>query len=635
MDDNEKLTDDNLVVFGGAVKALGNGRVGGYLVRYSSPDQVDLEGDYFDASTDYGDADKTAVYYDHGLDDTLGLKMLGEGAAPLERQDAGVWIEHQLDVRDEYEAAIYRLAEKGKLGWSSGTASHLTKRKKIKDGSYHITRWPLGLDASLTPTPADPWNTAMPLKAWAEATKSARLEVRSQEDAGDSPGASSTSTTAAEGVTVNVTVVNERPTERAAAKSGNSTTEVLTMSEKETAPVTEDAWEEKFESVMAGKMAEIQGALSDQLTEALNRLSNAPALKDAGYVSPDSEDRDHTEAKSFGDFLLAIKNKNTKRLQTVYRPTPAQIKALGEQSGTSGGYLVPSEYEARLMAMAQESAVVRPRATVMPVGTNSGELPALDQTVAPTAGKGQSGFTGGVRAYWTKEAGTLTSTDPLFTMIEYNINKIAGYTKVSNEMVADSAITVETLLSKLFGMAVAAVEDYAFLRGTGAGEPLGILAAPCTIAITTNTDNQFMTEDCMAMLARFWPTPGSSNILWILQRALIPDLYVYHTVAVAGMDAIQPTQGLPTQLLGYPIVFSEHMPAANTDDAILADLSAYLIFDRQGMQIAYSDDYAFITDEATWRFTKRLDGQPWLKGPIYLADPGGATTVSPFLYHDD
>ena len=139
------------------------------------------------------------------------------------------------------------------------------------------------------------------------------------------------------------------------------------------------------------------------------------------------------------------------------------------------------------------------------------------------------------------------------------------------------------------------------------------------------------------MLARFWQTPGSTSIRWILTRGLMPDLHTYFdTQAGGGVDLVQPREAVPNQILGLPIVYSEHVPVADSaGDAILADLAAYLIFDRQGMQIAYSEHSAFLTDQGTWRFTKRLDGQPWLKGPIYLADPGGATTVSPFLYHND
>ena len=622
--------DEQLIFHGGAVKALGDGKVGGYLVRFTTEDEPDLEGEFFDIKTDFGLVDRSTVYYNHGVDPKLGGKRMGDIAA-LGLDDVGVWIEHQLDERNEYEQAVYQLAEAGKLGWSSGTAGHLVEREE-QGKAIHITKWPLGLDASYTPTPADPGNRAMPLKTWAESAKNLEMPLETEPAGQENPQEGDVSGVTIKAESVNVTINQSTPEEEA-------TTEVKTMAEeKETPKVDWDSYQEKTESMIEGKMADMEGKfskqISDQLTGFLDKISSSPAMKDAGYVSPDSEGKEHEERKSFGDYLLAIKNGNKTRLAEVYGSTKA-AKALGEQSGTTGGYLVPTSYEARLLQMAQEAAVIRPLATVIPVPTNTGEIPALNQSTAPTAGKGYSAFAGGVCAYWTAEAGSITSTDPAFRMVEYNINKLAGYTKVSNELLADSALALESILVNLFGRAVAAKEDYAFLRGTGAGEPLGILAAPCTIAVTTNTNDAFMTEDCMAMLAQFWPQPGSSSIRWILNRGLIPDLYLYHTVVTGGTDAVQPTQSLPTQLVGYPIVYSEHMPVANTDDAILADLSAYVIFDRQGMQISYSEHSAFLTDEGVWRFTKRLDGMPWLDDDITLADPGGATTVSPFLYHND
>jgi len=165
---------------GPAVKALGGGKVGGYLVRFTNADEPDLEGEYFDARTWYGDVSTSPVYFNHGLDSTLGLRMLGSGA--LSAKDAGVWIEAQLALRDEYEKAVYQLAESGKLGWSSGTASHLIQREE-EEKAIHISRWPLGLDASLTVTPADPGNRALPLKQWAESLKSLQVEPQEAEDA--------------------------------------------------------------------------------------------------------------------------------------------------------------------------------------------------------------------------------------------------------------------------------------------------------------------------------------------------------------------------------------------------------------------------------------------------------------------
>lgn len=148
----------------GTVKALGNGRIGGYLVLFSGDDDPDLTGDYFTKSTQFGidPGDPLPVYYQHGMDDRLGRRRLGK--AVLQRvDDVGVWIEAQLQMRDEYEKAVYDMIEAGKLGWSSGAASHLVDRRKSAK-SYEITYWQLA-EASLTPTPAEPRTSAAVIKA--------------------------------------------------------------------------------------------------------------------------------------------------------------------------------------------------------------------------------------------------------------------------------------------------------------------------------------------------------------------------------------------------------------------------------------------------------------------------------------
>ena len=163
------MTDQ--IYFGTAVKDLGNGKVGGYLVVFGSPTDPDLTGDYFTKSTDFDleRSNKTTIYYNHALDGTMKSRKLGTGE--LKVDDVGVFVEAQLELRDEYEKAIYGMAQKGKLGWSSGTASHLVERES-KGSAFWIKAWALGLDASLTPTPAEPKTLAIPLKSWATECKS-------------------------------------------------------------------------------------------------------------------------------------------------------------------------------------------------------------------------------------------------------------------------------------------------------------------------------------------------------------------------------------------------------------------------------------------------------------------------------
>lgn len=168
------LSDDLLAYDGDAVKALGEGWVGGYLVRYSDP--VKSGGDlthYKDMflpppGTDYGSATKSDVYVHHRMLPGLGKKQLRH-QADIGFDDAGVFIKHLLDLRDPYERALYQAAQQGKLGWSSGTAPHLVERKALEDGRHIVAKWPLGLDASYTPTPAGGLEmTTAALKALAE-----------------------------------------------------------------------------------------------------------------------------------------------------------------------------------------------------------------------------------------------------------------------------------------------------------------------------------------------------------------------------------------------------------------------------------------------------------------------------------
>lgn len=153
-------------VVGGAVKAEGKGKIGGYLVLFGGPEKKDLDGEYFTSSTDFGPVKRSPVLYQHGYDDVLGKRVLAKSGA-LKKDDVGVWVSAQLSLRDDYEKAIYGLAKKGKLGWSSGTASYLVDRGS--DG--FLKSWWLGLDASLTPTPCEPDTAAVTLKSAVKSIK--------------------------------------------------------------------------------------------------------------------------------------------------------------------------------------------------------------------------------------------------------------------------------------------------------------------------------------------------------------------------------------------------------------------------------------------------------------------------------
>lgn len=131
------------------------GRIGGYLVIWGSPDQRDLQGEFFTPDTDLGLTwyPRRPVLYHHGLDGSLKAAVIGV-IDRLMPDDTGLWAEAQLDMRQRYVRTVQRLIDKGALGWSSGSLPHLVE--VADDGQ--IKRWPI-VEGSLTPAPAEPRRT--------------------------------------------------------------------------------------------------------------------------------------------------------------------------------------------------------------------------------------------------------------------------------------------------------------------------------------------------------------------------------------------------------------------------------------------------------------------------------------------
>lgn len=137
--------------FGGdAIKALGDGKVGGYLVVFGGP--ADSQGEWFDPSCefhlDWFGGTTRPVLYHHGLKDQDVIEEIGS-IYKLVVDNRGLWAEGQLDMENPRAQQVYSDINKNRIGWSSGSAPHLSK---IDEGG-RITEWAI-VEASLTPTPA-------------------------------------------------------------------------------------------------------------------------------------------------------------------------------------------------------------------------------------------------------------------------------------------------------------------------------------------------------------------------------------------------------------------------------------------------------------------------------------------------
>lgn len=140
---------NRIIKRGEPVARLGSRRLGGYLALF------DNSWHRFSPHTDFGQERKSVTLYFHGLDPSMKRTPVATGRLDV-KSDAGVWIEAQLQKREEYEEKLLEMAERGELEWSSAADVRHVRTQKRPSGALDITRWPLGLEASASPAGAVP-----------------------------------------------------------------------------------------------------------------------------------------------------------------------------------------------------------------------------------------------------------------------------------------------------------------------------------------------------------------------------------------------------------------------------------------------------------------------------------------------
>jgi HK97 family phage major capsid protein len=384
-------------------------------------------------------------------------------------------------------------------------------------------------------------------------------------------------------------------------------------------------------------LAAVRGVVQEELK----------AAKPVEVLTADEKVADKDTAgkfKSFGDFLSSIARMRSFGIpdnRLVYKTERGEIvkpavnvdgkATLVEGTDSAGGFLVPEEYRAELQSIGLEQAVVR-RANpfVVPMRSDTLTYPIVnDQSHA-------SSVHGGVVAYWTKEGAVGTESEPTFGNITLTAKKLSGYTKVSNELLADSAIALEPFLRRQFGEAWAWFEDLAFLRGSGSGQPLGVYNAAATISVTRQDTDEVFVKDVYNLYSRMMP--GSRDrAVWILNNEVLPQLLWMHsantsTNAYGAPQVFQPNiiDPLKQQILGRPYFVTEKMPGlGDAGDFGFYDFGSYLIGERSPLVIDMSSHVYWSTDHIAYKFTERIDAQPLF--PAALTPYGSQDTLSPFV----
>ena len=240
-----------------------------------------------------------------------------------------------------------------------------------------------------------------------------------------------------------------------------------------------------------------------------------------------------------------------------------------EGADASGGYLVPEEYDHRLIDVLHEENVLRPLATTI---TTSGEHKINITATKPAAA-------------WIDEGAALTFEDATFAQMILDAHKLHVAVKVSEELLYDNAFNLEHYLITEFGKALGDKEEEAFLLGDGAHKPTGLLAA----ASAHETEEAKLKADELISLVYALKRPYRKNAAFIANDQTLAAIRKLKDAN--GVYLWQPSyqMGEPDRIFGYPVYTTPYMPIVEAGHNVLAfgDYSYYNIGDRgvRSMQV--------------------------------------------------
>lgn len=277
---------------------------------------------------------------------------------------------------------------------------------------------------------------------------------------------------------------------------------------------------------------------------------NSPITGKPYVMSTQSEEKKGRASDAYKKAMLTAMRTNFRQISDV----------LSEGVDADGGYLVPVEYDRRLIDVLEEENIMRSLATKI---TTSGEHKINIAATKPAAA-------------WIEEGGALTFGDATFDQTFLDAFKLHVAIKVTEELLYDNAFNLESYIITQFGKALANAEEDAFLNGSGAGKPTGIFASTKGGHIV-NTLTAAIKSDDMLDLVYDLKRPYRKNASFIMNDATLAQLRKLKDNNGAYIWQPSYQAGEPDHILGYTVYTSAYAPA---DAIAFGDYSYYNIGDR-------------------------------------------------------
>lgn len=263
---------------------------------------------------------------------------------------------------------------------------------------------------------------------------------------------------------------------------------------------------------------------------------------------------------------------------------------------TEGGFLVPDEFEKKLISALEEENVFRPLATKIQTSSGDRKIPVITQ-------KGE--------ATWMEEEEAYTLSDDAFGQIALSAYKVGTAIKISEELLNDSVFDLPSYIAKEFARRIGTKEEEAFLIGDGKGKPTGIFAATGGAENGATTTGAAITFDDVIELFYSLKSPYRKKAMWVLNEQTVKALRKIKDNT--GNFIWQPSvsAGLPDTILNRPYVTSVYAPTIAAGAKVIAfgDYSYYWVADRQGRSLKRLNELFAMNGQVGFLASQRVDGK--------------------------
>ncbi|MCL2577974.1 MAG: phage major capsid protein [Defluviitaleaceae bacterium] len=337
----------------------------------------------------------------------------------------------------------------------------------------------------------------------------------------------------------------------------------------------------------------------------IERMERQAAM-DSELSRPTSEPITNAPSTAGAERTGRASNEYNEDFMNVMRGNTPAHNVLSTTPNSDGGYLVPTEFERRIVQGLEEENVIRKIARVITTGA---------EREIPVAASGST-------ATWTGENAKIPESGMKFDQKTLDAFKLTNRIKVSIELMQDSMFDLAAYIAEDFARAFGAAEEEAFCIGTGVGRPTGLFTAKGADVGLTAAANGTIKADELIDLVYSLKSPYRRKAVFLMNDKTVA--VVRKMKDANGQYLWQPSVqgGEPDKLLGYGLHTSPFVPLVKAGGLPIAfgDFTNYWIADRMRRTMQRLNELYAENGQVGFIGTQRVDGKVILPEGIKLLE---------------